>query len=191
MKIIVGAVPGAGKTTILKLVKKKMPGARIVNVGDLILELASKKMRISRDELRKKLSLEQQREFQEEAYKKIARMRSKLIFIDTHLCIKTPKGYFPGVSEETARLIKPEMIILLEFKPKDIIQRRLRDPTRKRELESEEEIDEHQRFNRQFAISAASSVQAAVEIIDLRFKEKKPFEHAEKAAEEIVKLVKK
>ena len=191
MKIIVASVPGAGKTTVLKFVKKRLKSAKIVNVGDLILEIAKKKFKIrNRDELRKKLSIEQQRELQEEAYKKISKMESKYVFIDTHLAIKTPKGFFPGISKHTIELIKPEMIIVLEFPPKDILERRLKDKKRKREIESEEEIDEHQKINREFAIAAASQVQAAVEIINFEERQRKDFEHAKIAAEKIVRLVK-
>jgi adenylate kinase len=46
MKIIVAAVPGAGKTTTLEYVKKILPEAKVVNVGDLILEIAKEKFGI-------------------------------------------------------------------------------------------------------------------------------------------------
>jgi adenylate kinase len=192
MKVIVAAVPGAGKTTTLEYVKKILPEAKIVNVGDLILEIASEKFGIKdRDELRKKLNLAQQRELQLQAYKKIASMKEKYVFIDTHIAIKTVYGFFPGVSRQTAEIVKPEVIILLEYLPETIIERRIKDVSRKREIESEREIEEHQEINREFAIAVASHVQAAVEIVNLRYKEKEPFEHAKKGAEEIVKIVRK
>jgi adenylate kinase len=192
MKIVVASVPGAGKTTVLNFVKKKLPSAKIINVGDLILELAKEKYKIkNRDELRKRLTLEQQRELQEEAYKKIAEMKGRYIFVDTHLAIKTPKGYFPGISKQTVELIKPEMIIVLEFPPKDILERRLKDKKRVREMESEEKIAEHQKINREFAVAAASQVQAAVEIISFEERQRKDFEHAKIAAEKIVNVVKR
>jgi adenylate kinase len=192
MKIIVAAVPGAGKTTTLSYLKKLLPEARIVNVGDLILELASEKFGIkNRDELRKKLNLRQQRELQLEAYKKIADMKEKYVFIDTHIAIKTPNGFFPGVSIQTAEIVKPELIVLLEYLPSVIIERRKKDVSRERDIESEKEIEEHQEINREFAIAVASHIQAAVEIINLRYKEKEPFEHAKKGAEEILKIVKR
>jgi adenylate kinase len=192
MKIIVAAVPGAGKTTTLEYLRKKLPQAKVVNVGDLILELAKERFGIkNRDELREKLNLRQQRELQIQAYKKIAELKEKYVFIDTHIAIKTPHGFFPGISHQTAEIIKPELIILLEYLPEVIIERRMKDVSRKRDVETEKEIEEHQEINREFAIAVASYIQAAVEIINLRYKEKKPFEHAEKAAEEIVKLVKK
>lgn len=206
MRIIVAAVPGAGKTTVLQLVKKKLPNVKIVSVGDLMFEVARKKFKIkNRDEMRKKLSVEEHRYAQKAAYKKIAKMKNKIILIDTHLSVKTPGGYFPGLSDELAKLIKLDRIILLEFNPKDIIKRRKKDAKlkkiesaeigtirmpREREIETEKEIEEHQQFNRHYAFIVANVADATVKILNLRFKEKKPFEHAKKAAEEIIKLIK-
>lgn len=187
-----GAVPGAGKTTILSYVKKKMPSIRIVNVGDLIFEVAKKKFNImSRDDLRKKLKVEQQRFAQEYAYKKISKMKEKVVLIDTHLSVKTPNGFFPGMSDHVVSTLKPDAIILLEFNPKDVKNRRTKDVKRRRDVETEEEIEEHQKFNRNFASAAAAVVGCPVEVVDLRFREREKFEHAKKAADEIIKLIKK
>lgn len=192
MKFVVGAVPGAGKTTVLKYVKKKMPQIKIVNVGDLILDVAMKRFKIrDRDELRKRLTVEQQRFVQDYAYKKISKMRDKVVLIDTHFSIETPSGFFPGISDRVVRLIKPNAIILLEFNPRDVNQRRANDPTRRRDVETEEQIGEHQKINRNFASTAASVAECPVEIVDLRFVQKKDFDQARKGADEIVKLVKR
>lgn len=190
MKIIIAAVPGAGKTTVLKYVKRKIKKAKIVNMGDLIFSYAKKRYKIkSRDELRKKLSIDQQRHVQEVAAKKISKMKGS-IFIDTHVAINTPKGYFPALSEKSVHTLKPEMIILLEFEPREVLRRRRKDKTRKRDPETAEKIDEHQKVNREFAFSAATHAESAVEIISIHGEERKPFDHAKKAAEEIVKLIK-
>lgn len=191
MKVVVAAVSGAGKTTVIKLVRKKIPGLKVLNVGDMIREVAAKRLGITdRDELRKKLTLDQQREFQEITARKIAKIKSKNILIDTHTSVKTPNGFFPGMSEVTAHIIKPDVIVLLEFRPKDILDRRKKDRTRKRDIESEAAVEEHQQSGRQFAFEAAEHVEAAVKVIDLRYPQKKPFDHALKAAGEIVKLFK-
>ena len=191
MKIIVAAVPGSGKTTILKLVKKELPKSKVVNMGNLVLNLAKKEFGIrERDELRNKLTIDQQRYLQETAARKIASMKSKHIFIDTHISIKTPNGYFPGLSEKTIHIIKPDLIIVLEFNPKDILERRLKDKSRKRDIESLEEIEEHQRVNREFALSAATHTQSVVKFITFKKIQKKKFEHAKIAAKKIVELIK-
>ena len=107
------------------------------------------------------------------------------------MCFRYGQRGFPGLSEKTVEIIKPELIIVLEFPPKDILERRLKDKKRRRDIEDEEEIAEHQRINREFAIAAASDVQAAVEIISFEERQKKDFEHAKIAAEKIVRVVKK
>lgn len=192
MKIIVAAVPGAGKSTILSYVKKKMPKVNIATMGDLVLSVAKREFGIKdRDELRSKLNLKQQKYVQERAAEEIARLESKILLIDTHLSIKTPEGYFPGLSEKIVRMIKPDLIVVLEFRPSDVIKRRVEDETRKRDVETEAEVEMHQRVNREFAVVAASAAEASVEIINLRYPEKEPYEHAMDAANKLIELIKK
>lgn len=188
MKIIVVAVPGAGKTTVLDYVRKKLPEVKIVNVGDLIFEMARNGIK-NRDEMREKLSIQQERMLQEKAAKKISKMKDKIILVDTHMCIKTPSGYLPAMSDKIASIVKPDVVIVLEFDPKNILERRKSDPKRKRDIETEEEIEEHQNFTKQFALNTAAKVEAAVEVINLRKKQSKPFEHAIKASDEIIRII--
>ena len=192
MKLVVAAVPGAGKTTVLNYVKKKFPRAKIVSKGDLIFEYAKKHYGIkNRDELRKKLKMSQQRTAQNYAAKKIGNMRDRIVIVDTHFSIKTPTGYIPGVSTRMARHMKLDGIILLEFRPKDVLQRRKKDTRRHREKESEEDVDAQQHVNQEFAMAIANDFEIPVDIVNLRYKEKRPFEHARKAADEVVKIIKR
>ncbi len=192
MKIVVLAVPGAGKSTILKMVKQKIKNCEIVNVGDYVLEYAKKKFGVRhRDEIRKKLNLKQERQAQLYAYRKISKIKANVLLVDTHASIKTEEGYFPGFSEVTAEILKPDAIILLEFPPKDIIKRRKADKKRKRDIETEQEVEFHQHLNRMFAIAAASQVQASVVIIRFNEPQKIPYEHARQAADKIVKIIKR
>jgi len=65
----------------------------------------------------------------------------------------------------------------------------IRYPRAKRDVESEEEIELHQRMNRYFSVAVANETRATVKIIDLRnVVQRKPFEHAEIAAKELFKL---
>jgi adenylate kinase len=190
MKIIVSAVPGGGKSTVLEYVKKKIPEAKIVTAGDIFLQIASKKYKIkNRDELRKKLTLEQQKEIQEKVAKKISKMKAKILLINTHVTIKTPYGYFHALSEKTMKIMKPNMIILLEFDPKDVLKRRIADKSRKRDIESLQAIEEHQTINRNVAFDVASQFECPVKVVNLRFKEKMPFEQAIRGAKEIIKMI--
>jgi adenylate kinase len=193
MKIVVAAVPGAGKSTVLQHVKKKMPKIKVVNVGDLIFEIAKKKYKLKdRDEMRKKLSFEQERKLQDKAAEKISKMRGGVILIDTHMCIKmVADGYMPGMPDKISSIIKPDVVIVLEFDPKVVLERRKKDSTRKRDMQTVKEIEEHQEYTKQFALNTAARVEAAFEIIDLKYKQKKPFDHAIKASNEIIKIIKR
>jgi adenylate kinase len=192
MKLIVTAVPGSGKTTVLDYVKRKVPAAKIVHEGDMVFELAVKRFKLkNKDELRKKLSITQQRLLQSIVAKKIAAMKDKILLIDSHLSIKTPEGYLPGLPEKAIHEIKPDVIIVLEFNPKDIRKRRMKDKSRHRDVESIEEISEHQKINHEFAFAAAMHVQAAVEIISFMRRQIIPYSNAWFAARKIAKIIKK
>src|SRR5437870_1532317 len=191
MKIIIAAVPGSGKTTILNIIKEKMPQVKIVTEGDLIFEIAKKKFNIkNRDEMRKTLNVEQQRYVQEHAAKEISEMKDKIILLDTHVSIETSEGYFPGLADRTIAIIKPDVIVLLEFNPQDILERRKKDTSRRRDLDSMEKIEEHQKINENFAAAAANYAECPLEIISLKTRQKKPFEHAEIATQKIIDLIK-
>jgi adenylate kinase len=127
VKIIVTAVPGAGKSTILKKVLEKIPSIKIVNFGDIMLEEASRRFGINdRDELRKKLNFKDYRILQEDAAKVIARMEGDLI-VDTLAVVKTVYGYYPGLPSRVVEILDPDAIVFLEFRPEDILARRMKD----------------------------------------------------------------
>ncbi len=191
MKIILCAIPGSGKTTITNKVKQKLPNVRIVNVGNIIFEIVKKELNIKdRDEMRKKLTIKQNKKYQEMAAKEISKMNDKFILIDTHTSIKTEFGYFPTLSEKISELINPDIIVICEYNPSDIINRRLKDPNRKRDLETESEMEKTQKIMIEFAYEAASHVGAIINLISLRYPETKKFEHTDKIVNEIVKLMK-
>jgi len=191
MRVLVAALPGSGKTTIMRLVKKRLPRVRVVNIGGMIYSIARKKLKVKdRDDLRKKLRLNQQFKFQLEAARKIGKMRGDLI-LDSHTAVKTPEGFIPGISERNAKFLRPDVIVLLEYRPKDILERRRLDRSRRRDHETVSQIEMHQQVSREFALEAAEMVEASVKIINLRYPQKTRFQHAKVAADEIVKLFKK
>jgi adenylate kinase len=207
MKMIVAAVPAAGKSTVLQLVKKRLPEVKIVIFGDLMFEIAKKKFNLKdRDEMREKISVDDYKIIQEETSQEIANMPEKSIIVDTHLSIKMSHGFYPGIPEHIARIIKPDLVAVLEYNPKDVVERRKKDavikdnkiteigttriPRSKRDIETEEQIQKHQEFNRILAFVIGNFAGCPVKIIDLTYKEKKPFEHAFKAAEEIINELK-
>ena len=127
VRIVVVAVPGAGKTTILKKLLEKVPDLKVVNFGDYMFEEAKKGFGISdRDEMRRKLKPRNYKLLQEKAAEAIAKLDGDLI-IDTHAVIKTSFGYYPGLPSRVAEILNPDAIVVLEFRPEDILQRRLKD----------------------------------------------------------------
>ncbi len=191
MKVVLVAVPGGGKTTIINEIKRRMPEIKVVNYGDVMLEIAKEKFGVKdRDEMRKKIPLDEYRKLQLDAAKKISELEGDVV-IDTHLSIKMQGGYYPGLPFDAAKAMMPDVIVVLEYNPLDVIERRKKDiqsVRAGREIESEEEIETHQQINRLFAASVANLTQCLLVILNLRFKQKKDFEHTEIAAEKIIEL---
>jgi len=155
--IIVG-VPGVGKTTVLngavKLLSEEY-NIKLVNYGDVMLEIARRDGLVNnRDEMRL-LSIEEQLRLQRDAAAKISRDAEEvdLLILDTHLFIKTPRGRWPGLSENNLPYLKGvKQLILVEADPKDIVSRRERDKSRRRsDYGGTEEVEEDQTYNRLMA----------------------------------------
>ncbi|WP_069807472.1 adenylate kinase [Vulcanisaeta thermophila] len=191
MKIVLIAVPGAGKSTTLKYVKEMLPDVTIVNYGDYMLEVARRNYGITnRDEMRKKLPVDEYRKVQEIAAEEIAKLPGDVI-IDTHASIKVQGGFYPGLPDRIITKLRPDAIVLMEFNPLDILERRAKDVgLRDRENETPDDIELHQMANRYYAFAAANAGECSVYILDFRKKpQTRPFEHAEEAARFIVNLI--
>ncbi|WP_188595660.1 adenylate kinase [Thermocladium modestius] len=191
MKIVLVAVPGAGKSTTLGLVKQRMPDVFIVNYGDVMLDIAKRMYGIThRDEMRRRIPVDEYRKVQELAAEEISKMQGDVI-IDTHASIRVQGGFYPGLPDRIIAKLRPDAIILLEFNPRDIIERRSKDESlRVREAEGEAEIEMHQLANRYYAFAAANAGECSVYVLDYRNKpQSKPFEHAEASADFIINLL--
>lgn len=159
---MVTGIPGVGKTTVMKKAAEGLD-IEFVTFGTVMIEIA-KQMELvkDRDEMRK-LNLEQQKELQVKSAEKIANMKN--VVLDTHCTIKTPKGYMPGLPEWVIKKLNPTAIVLVEASPQEIYNRRANDPTRNRDPDSVEQIDEHQMMNRSAAMSYATLSGATVKIV--------------------------
>ncbi len=188
--IVVG-VPGVGKTTLLNNAVSLLSDKDVVlvNYGDVMLELAKKLGLVeNRDEMRR-LSIDDQLMLQREAAKAISEkaMKHDLLILDTHLFIKTPRGRWPGMSENNLPYLKGvKQLILIEADPKDIVDRRSRDKDRKRsDYGGEEEIREDQIYNRMMASNISIRYGCPVYIVENREGE------VEKASRELAELLEK
>jgi adenylate kinase len=113
--------------------------ATVVTYGTLMFEEAQKLGVKDRDEMRR-LPVKKQRQLQELAARRIAGMESDVVIVDTHLFISTDEGYYPGLPERLLTIMNPTNLIMVAADPAQIAQRRLDDPTRRRDEASAEAI---------------------------------------------------
>ena len=163
MRVVISGVAGVGKSTVLAIVSKQTH-YDIINYGTLMFEMAREINLVKdRDELRK-LSVDTQINIQKKASAAIGKMDN--VIIDTHMAIKSPNGYLPGLPEWVLRELKVSSYFLIEAEPELIKDRRSRDHTRKRDEDTMSEIAEHQAVNRSFAISYAVYSGATVSFLN-------------------------
>lgn len=173
--IVVTGVPGAGKTTVisgaLKQLKSEGTDYGVLNYGDIMLELMHRQEGVTdRDEM-KKVSTGPYREIQREAARRIARAaKDRPVIVDTHCLVRKPEGYYPGLPRWVLEELKPELIIVIEATPEEIVGRRTKDVSRRRDKEVLEDIEEHQQLNRAAAVAYAAFSGAPVGIIQNRDK---------------------
>lgn len=149
MKVIIGGIPGVGKTTVLDELAKE--GFRVENYGDAMLkEAVSKGYVKSRDELRK-LPVDKQKEIQKIAAEKLSQLDK--VIVDTHFSVNTKGGYLPGLPVGVLDALNPDLLIAIEADPLEIFERRKNDPRRNRDRDSLERIRAHLEANRGYGIT--------------------------------------
>ena len=160
--IVVTGIPGVGKTTVMKKAAEGMD-IKFVTFGTVMSDIAIETGLVkNRDEMRK-LTLDQQKDLQIKSAEKIAFMGN--VILDTHCTIKTPKGYLPGLPEWVIKILKPTAIVVVEADPEEIFNRRAGDPTRNRDPDTKEQINEHQMINRATAMAYAALSGSTVKIV--------------------------
>ena len=170
MIVIVVGVPGVGKTSVINEAKKYLKYEfKVVNTGDIIFELAKEKYNINnRDEIRKKLTFEQQKEIQEEEINRIKEMEKEGdIILDTHLVIESYEGYIPGMLRDYAEILKPDGIAVIISDPDKIFVRRLKDiQIRGRDIENLKRIEIQQNLTIYFTTIFMFEYNTIVEVIN-------------------------
>ena len=143
-RAIVVGIPGVGKTTVItravEMLNKSGINAKIVVFGTLMFEEAVKMGVKHRDELRK-MPVEEQRRLQDMTAQRIADMTDQVIMVDTHLFISTKEGYYPGLPIHLLNIMKPTNFVMVAADPKEILNRRLGDKTRNRDIINEDDIE--------------------------------------------------
>ena len=157
-------IPGVGKTTVVQGVVSGLPGSKLVTFGTLMFEAAKSLGWVKdRDEMRK-MPVEKQKRLQKMAATQIAGMKGKVILVDTHLFIRTPEGFWPGLPFEVVRAMKPTHLVLVIAAPEEIAKRRSADPTRERDDVTVEGLKEELEIAKGF-LTAASTLTGAPMLI--------------------------
>jgi adenylate kinase len=141
--VIIVGVPGVGKSTIISNVTETFQniGTTVCTVvfGSVMFEEAKKLGINDRDQLRK-LSIDLQQKLQNMAANHISNLKESIVIVDTHLFIKTPSGYYPGLPMNLILKLNPDILILITANSEEILRRRENDNTRSRDKISDNEI---------------------------------------------------
>ena len=141
--VIIVGVPGVGKSTIInnatETLEKKGTYVKTVVFGSVMFEEAKKLGINDRDELRKQ-TIDIQQRLQNMAAEHISNLDDTIVFVDTHLFIKTQLGYYPGLPMNLILKMNPQRLILVTANSNEILNRRKKDTTRTRDLISDDEI---------------------------------------------------
>jgi adenylate kinase len=142
--VIVG-IPGVGKSSVVHKVMELMGDGEqkpeVVNYGTTMMEEATRVYGLnSRDQMRK-LPVEDQRQLQIYAARKISRLDKRYVIIDTHLFIATREGFWPGMPLDVLRALDPTHLVLVWASLEEIMTRRENDRTRSRDRASHEILE--------------------------------------------------
>lgn len=160
LRIVVVGIAGVGKSTVVSRLVSSIEGASVSVFGTEMFEAAKRLKWVQhRDEMRK-LPVEKQKRLQKIAASKISRSRGKVVFVDTHLFIRTPEGFWPGLPYAVIQALKPTHLVLVEAPAIDVLSRRKNDTTRYRDEITAEEVQAELTLARTF-LSAASLVSGA------------------------------
>jgi len=160
--IVVTGIPGVGKTTVMQKAAEGMD-IQFVTFGTVMFNVAQEQGLVQdRDDMRK-LTLEQQKDLQIKTAERVANMGN--VILDTHCTVKTPKGYMPGLPEWVVKKLNPTAIVVVEANADEIFNRRAGDPSRNRDPDTQDQINEHQMMNRAAAMAYAALTGSTVKIV--------------------------
>lgn len=161
--LIVVGIPGVGKTTVItkteEILLKSGSSTSVAVFGTVMLNEAKKIGVDKRDEIRK-LSISQQQELQNKASEHIRSIANEFIIVDTHLFVRTPSGFLPGIPQNVVQNLRPTNLVLITASPKEIHERRAVDQTRDRDILSLDEIQRELELSRAM-ISTISIISGA------------------------------
>jgi adenylate kinase len=144
-RVIIGGIPGVGKTSIISLAVKSLnekgQNPKVVVFGTEMFEEAKRSAGVkNRDELRK-LSVKDQRRLQDMTASRIAKMQDNVVIVDTHIFVRTGEGYYyPGLPMRLLDIIKPTSFVMIVADATEIVDRRQKDTSRTRDAISTQQV---------------------------------------------------
>ncbi|MFQ6055234.1 MAG: AAA family ATPase [Methanosarcinales archaeon] len=158
--VYVCGLPGTGKNTVLAKVMERIQSnkdIKVVSFGDVIDEVVKKdfpELEVQRDKIRTAFSYEEQKSIIYNALSKIIHRfnDSEVLFLHGHSVLSTHYGYLPGFPTILYKSIKDfysetpfniSLLVHIIAKPEEIAERRKKDKTRNRDIESITEIKNH------------------------------------------------
>ncbi|MDI9618053.1 adenylate kinase [Methanothermobacter sp.] len=178
--IAIVGVPGVGKTTICRILSEKLDH-NFINYGELMLEVAGERGLAGTMEELFSLPMDQQYIIWREAAHRVSEM--KWVLLDLHGLDRSPIGYLLSLPVE---FITPDLIIILESDPLDIIKRRSAD-SKRRIHDTPSSLMEHMELLRTAMFVCATLMGSIVSVVENRTPEVAASEITEiiKAAEDV------
>jgi adenylate kinase len=167
--VVLTGVPASGGTTVTKKAIEKLERQgqpfQMVTYSDVMLDEALQRGWVkARDDIRK-LEPVQQRDLQKIAARAIAEMATTALIVDTHATVRTPRGYLPGLPTWVLDELKPEIILIVETAPDEVIRRRNADKSRQRDAQNSVAVQQHQDVNKAICMAYAAYSGATVKIL--------------------------
>ena len=167
--VILTGVPASGGTTVTKKALERLEAQgqplKMVTYSDVMLDEALQRGWVKiRDDIRK-LDPAMQRDLQKTAARTISKMATTPLVVDTHATVRTPRGYLPGLPTWVLDELEPELILIVETAPSEIIRRRNADKSRQRDAQDTTGVQEHQEVNKAICMAYAAHTGATVKIL--------------------------
>lgn len=148
---LVFGTPGAGKSTVLSGLR----GAETVNIGSELMKSLAKQLGVTDRDLMRRVAVLDNADMVKARRSVFARLSRKkaTLMVDTHASVKSGGSFVPGMSYGDLKLLRNRVkaIFYIDANTNDILRRRQKDNTRKRDKDSAEELDTHRSLNMAFA----------------------------------------
>ena len=138
MLIVVG-LAGAGKSTVLKKFVEERSDVKIVNYGDIALNVALKNKYVEDRDKINSLSSKVHKKIQEDVVKQIGDTPKTIL--DTHAILKHDPGYIAGITPALLKKVNVEGFVFIDASSEEVLSRRQNDKTRARAMLTKEQID--------------------------------------------------